>query len=84
MLCQGLGLEVTAEGVERHEQLAWLLDYPALHVQGYLLAPPVPEAELLMTLLGLPARMDRLTQSALIAPHPPLAWLPQSKLRKLP
>ncbi len=84
MLCQGLGLEVTAEGVERHEQFAWLLDYPALHVQGYLLAAPVPEAELLMTLLGLPARVDRLTQSSLTAPHPPVAWLPQSKLRKLP
>jgi EAL domain-containing protein (putative c-di-GMP-specific phosphodiesterase class I) len=84
MLCQGLGLEVTAEGVERHEQLAWLLDYPAIHVQGYLLSPPIPEPELLMTLLGMPARMDRLLQSALTGTHPTIAWLPQSKLRKLP
>ncbi|HEY8265207.1 MAG TPA: EAL domain-containing protein, partial [Steroidobacteraceae bacterium] len=40
-LCQSLGLEVTAEGVERHEQLAWLLGYPAMHLQGYLLCRPV-------------------------------------------
>ena len=61
-LCQSLGLEVTAEGVERHEQLAWLLGYPAMHLQGYLLSPPVPEADLLTALNAMPARMDELLQ----------------------
>ena len=54
-LCQSLGLEVTAEGVERHEQLVWLLGYPAMHLQGYLLSAPVPEADLMTTLTSTPA-----------------------------
>jgi diguanylate cyclase (GGDEF)-like protein len=41
-LCRDIGLEVTAEGVERPEQLALLAAEPVLNVQGYLLSPPVP------------------------------------------
>ncbi len=37
-LCAGLCLEVTAEGIERTQQLAWLLNSPELTVQGYLLS----------------------------------------------
>jgi diguanylate cyclase (GGDEF)-like protein len=81
-LCQSLGLEVTAEGVERHEQLAWLLGYPAMHLQGYLLSPPVPEADLLSALTGMPARMDALLLQALPANAVPLARLAASKLRQ--
>jgi diguanylate cyclase (GGDEF)-like protein len=40
-MCQGLGLEITAEGVERPEQLALLADYSGMYLQGYLLSPPV-------------------------------------------
>jgi EAL domain-containing protein (putative c-di-GMP-specific phosphodiesterase class I) len=40
-LCDNLGLEVTAEGVERPEQLALLLGYPAVCLQGYLICAPV-------------------------------------------
>jgi diguanylate cyclase (GGDEF)-like protein len=40
-MCHGLGLEVTAEGVERPEQFALLLRYPRLHLQGFLLSRPV-------------------------------------------
>jgi EAL domain-containing protein (putative c-di-GMP-specific phosphodiesterase class I) len=40
-LCGSLGLEVTAEGVERAEQLALLLDYPSICLQGYLICVPV-------------------------------------------
>jgi diguanylate cyclase (GGDEF)-like protein len=82
-LCQSLGLEVTAEGVERHEQLAWLLGYPAMHLQGYLLCPPVAEADLLTSLTGMPARMDSLLLEALPANALPLARLRASKLRQL-
>jgi diguanylate cyclase (GGDEF)-like protein len=46
-LCQSLSLEVTAEGVERPEQLAHLLGSPSLSVQGYLLSRPVSRDELL-------------------------------------
>jgi EAL domain-containing protein (putative c-di-GMP-specific phosphodiesterase class I) len=41
-LCAGLSLEVTAEGIERPEQLAWLLNSPDLTVQGYLLSDALP------------------------------------------
>jgi diguanylate cyclase (GGDEF)-like protein len=82
-LCQSLGLEVTAEGVERHEQLAWLLGYPAMHLQGYLLCPPVAEADLLTALTGMPGRMDALLLEALPANALPLARLRASKLRQL-
>ncbi len=82
-LCQSLGLEITAEGVERNAQLAWLLGYPAMHLQGYLLCPPVPEADLLTALTGMPARMDALLQQSLPANALPLARLRASKLRQM-
>jgi diguanylate cyclase (GGDEF)-like protein len=41
-LCQGLGLEITAEGVERPEQFALLAGHRAMYMQGYLLARPAP------------------------------------------
>ncbi|MBV9914489.1 MAG: EAL domain-containing protein, partial [Sinobacteraceae bacterium] len=40
-LCQGLGLTITAEGIERPEQLLPLLGYPGLYAQGFLLSHPV-------------------------------------------
>ena len=46
-LCDGLGLDVTAEGVERPAQLAMLLSHRAMHLQGYLLSPPVSCYELM-------------------------------------
>ena len=82
-LCQSLGLEVTAEGVERPGQLAWLAGYPAMHLQGYLLSPPVPEAELLTVLTGMPARMDELMHEALPGNAVPIARLRGSKFRQL-
>jgi diguanylate cyclase (GGDEF)-like protein len=82
-LCQSLGLEVTAEGVERQEQLAWLLGYPAMHLQGYLLSPPVSETDLLTALTAMPTRMDALLQAALPANAVPIARLRGSRLRQL-
>ena len=49
-MCQGLGLEITAEGVERPEQFALLVGQPAMYLQGYLLARPVARDELLEAL----------------------------------
>ena len=41
-LCQDLGLTVTAEGIERPEQLEFLMHCGDVHVQGYLIAKPAP------------------------------------------
>ncbi len=82
-LCQSLGLEVTAEGVERQEQLGWLLGYPSMHLQGYLLSAPVAEADLLTTLNAMPARMDALLQVALPANAVPIGRSRGSRLRNL-
>ncbi len=62
-LCQSLGLEITAEGVERREQLAWLLDYPAVFLQGYLLSRPVSGDDLLPVIDAMPGRMNSLLRS---------------------
>jgi diguanylate cyclase (GGDEF)-like protein len=41
-LCRSLGLTVTAEGIERQEQLNFLAACGDVHVQGYLIARPAP------------------------------------------
>ena len=63
-LCRGLGLEVTAEGVERVEQLAMLLPQRAISLQGYLFSPPVAAADLLPLLEKLPAQCQELKLAA--------------------
>jgi diguanylate cyclase (GGDEF)-like protein len=63
-LCRGLGLEVTAEGVERLEQLAMLLPHRAISLQGYLFSRPVPANDLLPLLERLPALCQELKQAA--------------------
>ncbi|MFI4889277.1 MAG: putative bifunctional diguanylate cyclase/phosphodiesterase [Steroidobacterales bacterium] len=57
-LCQGLNLEITAEGVERPAQFAMLLRHRGMYLQGYLLAHPAPREELmsLMTNVSLRSR----------------------------
>jgi EAL domain-containing protein (putative c-di-GMP-specific phosphodiesterase class I) len=40
-LCAGLGIAVTAEGVETEQQLEWLVAEGPIEVQGYLLSRPV-------------------------------------------
>jgi len=45
-IARGLGLEVTAEGVETSEQLAFLRAQGCRLAQGYLLAKPTPAEEL--------------------------------------
>jgi diguanylate cyclase (GGDEF)-like protein/PAS domain S-box-containing protein len=45
-LGSGLGIETTAEGVETEEQLAIVRHCGCTHVQGYLVSPPRPSADL--------------------------------------
>jgi EAL domain-containing protein (putative c-di-GMP-specific phosphodiesterase class I) len=63
-LCCGLGLEVTAEGVERVEELAMLMPQRAITLQGYLFSRPVPSSELLALLERMPDRCRDLSQQA--------------------
>ena len=70
-LCRSLGLEVTAEGVERVEQLAMLLPHRGLSLQGYLFSRPVSTAELLPLLGRLPAHCRELKEHALKLPATP-------------
>jgi diguanylate cyclase (GGDEF)-like protein len=50
VLCQGLGLDITAEGVERPEQFAMLVRHRSMCIQGYLLAHPTSRDELIPVL----------------------------------
>jgi EAL domain-containing protein (putative c-di-GMP-specific phosphodiesterase class I) len=52
-MCQGLGLEITAEGVERAAQLAILRQQRGITVQGYLLCRPTVRAEVLSVIAAL-------------------------------
>jgi len=77
-LCQSLGLEVTAEGVENHAQFAWLRAHPSIAMQGYLLSRPVPGEVLLSAISGMPARMRALLQF-----HRPPVLERQARLRRI-
>lgn len=59
-MCQGLGLEITAEGVERPDQFAPLVGQPAMYLQGYLLARPVSREDVLAALPKVNAHTQQL------------------------
>jgi EAL domain-containing protein (putative c-di-GMP-specific phosphodiesterase class I) len=46
MLGRSLGMRVTAEGVEREEQLAWLKAEGCTEAQGYLFSPAAPATDI--------------------------------------
>jgi diguanylate cyclase (GGDEF)-like protein len=68
-LCAGLGLEVTAEGIERPQQLAWLLGNRGMFLQGYLLSDAVPFAEVLQVKASLVVKLQDLLLSLPDKPH---------------
>ena len=61
VLCENLGLDMTAEGIERREQLGPLLSARSMFVQGYLMSRPVPEKDVMAVVSGMPARMQALS-----------------------
>jgi diguanylate cyclase (GGDEF)-like protein len=67
-MCQGLGLEITAEGVERPEQFEALLGHRSMHLQGYLLCPPVARDTLLAAIAQASARAKELLLLSSSAP----------------
>jgi diguanylate cyclase (GGDEF)-like protein len=74
-LCNDLQLEVTAEGVERPEQLAWLLGNRAMLVQGYLLARPMPGHEFLASRARIVRTMQDLVLSLSAQPGLAVHWM---------
>jgi EAL domain-containing protein (putative c-di-GMP-specific phosphodiesterase class I) len=59
-MCQVLGLEITAEGIERSEQFSMLLGQRGTYLQGYLLARPVARDELIAELVTAAKRSQQL------------------------
>jgi diguanylate cyclase (GGDEF)-like protein len=62
-LCKGLGLEITAEGIERAEQFSVLAEYRSLHLQGYLISKPIAADAVLQAKRMIPAIMQDLLLS---------------------
>jgi diguanylate cyclase (GGDEF)-like protein len=63
-MCQKLGMQITAEGVERPAQFAYLARQHSMFLQGFLLAHPVPEHELLSLLAAVRERAHELIITA--------------------
>jgi EAL domain-containing protein (putative c-di-GMP-specific phosphodiesterase class I) len=59
-LCRTLGLQVTAEGIERPAQLDFLSDCGDVCVQGYYVERPAAASEVLAMVSAMPARMKML------------------------
>lgn len=59
-LCRGLGLQVTAEGVERPTQLEFLAGCGDVHVQGYLVARPEAAERIVELVRGTRAQLAML------------------------
>jgi diguanylate cyclase (GGDEF)-like protein len=78
-LCDGLGLQVTAEGIERPAQFQFLMQHPSLLVQGYLLARPLPEASILEARQRMPEQL-----ASLMLSHPVLSAVPHRSEPPLP
>jgi diguanylate cyclase (GGDEF)-like protein len=56
-LCEHLELEVTAEGIETTEQLAWLLEHDSVYLQGYLISRPLRFPDVAAALQTIPQQM---------------------------
>jgi diguanylate cyclase (GGDEF)-like protein len=63
-LCADLGLQVTAEGVERVTQLAALLRHRPVVIQGYLVSRPLSETEIPAFVSQMPDRAESLLLGA--------------------
>src|SRR5665213_203511 len=83
-MCEGLGLEITAEGVERPEQFALLLNHPGMYMQGYLLSYPVSRDEVLSELQTVTQRAQELLLRPPTARPAKLVELPQVIALRLP
>ncbi len=62
-LCAGLGLQVTAEGIERPEQFAWFASNPCILLQGFLLSDALPFDDVLPFKASVAGRLQDLLLS---------------------
>jgi EAL domain-containing protein (putative c-di-GMP-specific phosphodiesterase class I) len=83
-MCQGLGLEITAEGVERSAQFALLLGYPGMYLQGYLLSHPVSRDDVLPALVNVTSRSQELLLRSQITRSTNVVELLPAALLRLP
>jgi diguanylate cyclase (GGDEF)-like protein len=79
-LCDELGIDVTAEGVESESQFACLAEGPAMYLQGYLLSRPVAENEV----LGVNQRMPQVMHDLMLARPIPESSPKTSRRVKIP
>ncbi|HEX4050246.1 MAG TPA: EAL domain-containing protein [Steroidobacteraceae bacterium] len=79
-LCHGLGLEMTAEGIERPEQLPLLLGQRSMYLQGFLFSPPVSRDELLPVMRTLPQQLRAMSALAENARKGAVTALPSTVL----
>ena len=63
-LCEGLGLKVTAEGIECEEQFFRLAAHRNITIQGFLLCAPVAAGEVLTAREAVANRVRELLSSA--------------------
>lgn len=67
-LCHSLGLQVTAEGVERPAQLGVLLNDRGVQIQGYLVSRPINAATVPVFIDQARAHLEQLMIGAPVAP----------------
>ncbi|MGA2563698.1 MAG: GGDEF domain-containing protein [Steroidobacteraceae bacterium] len=82
-MCHGLGLEITAEGVERPEQFALLLSSPGMYLQGYLLSHPVARDDVLSARVNVNRRAHELLLRSQLSRPPTRVELKPPRLHKL-
>ncbi len=70
-LCDDLGIEVTAEGVERDSQFGCLCGNRGMYLQGYLISRPVAQGEVLSTNRNIPQIMHDLLLSIPVSSSKP-------------
>jgi diguanylate cyclase (GGDEF)-like protein len=66
-VCHSLGLGVTIEGIERRDQLAWLLDCGPVDIQGFLVARPMPAEDIPQFARTSAARLEALLAESTLA-----------------
>jgi len=68
-LARSLGLQITAEGIERPEQLALLLREGTMCVQGFLFSRPLAQGDLIAALSTVEQRSRALLSPTLVQQH---------------
>jgi diguanylate cyclase (GGDEF)-like protein len=83
-LCRSLNLRVTAEGVERPDQLRFLYQCEDLDVQGFLIARPLVGEQVVPVCEALPNAMSKLTANLRSKRHTGVASITHFPVRGLP